>query len=122
MGEVGAVVDSSPQARLERVMLVFALGLGIAAGWQWLRQDRQRPTVESRPLRFVVDVNHATAQEWGLLPGIGPGLASRILEYREQHGGFRTLEQLTEIRGIGPQRLEQIRPYLRLPDVGENQD
>ncbi len=64
------------------------------------------------PPRFPLDINRATAEELERLPGIGPVLAARIVEYRRQHGQFQSVEELLEVRGIGPKRLEQIRPYV----------
>lgn len=61
-----------------------------------------------------LDLNAATLEELIDLPGIGPVLAQRILEYRERRGGFQSVEELLEIRGIGPKRLEQLRGRVRV--------
>ncbi|RYG33082.1 hypothetical protein EON81_19105 [bacterium] len=61
-----------------------------------------------------IPVNLANAEQLCQLPGIGPSLAEAILEYRRQNGPFLTFESLTEVSGIGPKKLEQIRPYVRL--------
>lgn len=59
-----------------------------------------------------INLNTATAEQLEGLPGIGPVTARAILEYRQQNGGFRSVDELIEVRGIGQKRLEQIRPYV----------
>jgi len=61
----------------------------------------------------IVHLNSATEADLVQLPGIGPALAKRIIEHRRQIGGFKSVEQLLEVRGIGEKKLEQIRPYVR---------
>ncbi len=51
----------------------------------------------------------ATLAQLETLDGIGPALAKRIVDYRTQHGGFRTVEQLQEVEGIGEKRFEALR-------------
>ena len=51
----------------------------------------------------------ATLAQLDTLDGIGPALAKRILDYRARHGGFRSLEQLKEVEGIGEKRFEALR-------------
>jgi competence ComEA-like helix-hairpin-helix protein len=63
-------------------------------------------------LKFLVDVNRADAAELAQLPVIGPKLAARIIEYRDEHGPFRSLDDLNEIPGIGPKTLAAIRPHV----------
>ncbi len=64
-----------------------------------------------RPV-FQVDLNRATWVELAQLPGLGPVLAKRIVEYRRQHGNFRRVEHLVRVRGIGPRRLQRLQPFL----------
>lgn len=49
----------------------------------------------------LLNLNTATAAELEALPGVGPVLAGRIVEYRDQHGGFRTVDELRDVPGIG---------------------
>lgn len=71
-----------------------------------------RPALNPSP--GSIALNLASAKELELLPGIGPSLASRILEHRQTHGPFKSVEELLAVKGIGPKTLEKIRPYLRL--------
>lgn len=59
-----------------------------------------------------VDVNTAGVDELQSVPGIGPSLAQKIVEHRRQHGPFRRLEDLLEIKGIGEKSLERLRGRL----------
>ncbi|MGQ0549895.1 MAG: helix-hairpin-helix domain-containing protein [Armatimonadota bacterium] len=67
----------------------------------------------------TVNVNTATAADLERLPGIGPVLARRIVEHREAKGLFRRLDDLLEVKGIGPKMLRRIQPWLRLDDGTE---
>jgi competence protein ComEA len=56
-----------------------------------------------------VDLNTATLEQLEALPGVGPVLAQRILDWRTQHGSFTSVEQLDEVSGIGPAKFAQLR-------------
>jgi competence protein ComEA len=53
-----------------------------------------------------VNINTATAEELVQLEKIGPSYASRIVEYRQKHGPFKTPEDIMQVKGIGPQIFE----------------
>ena len=61
-----------------------------------------------------VNLNTATLEQLDTLDGVGPGIAQRILDYREQHGGFRRVEELAEVPGIGAKRLAALTPQVAL--------
>ena len=63
---------------------------------------------------LLVPVNTAPASELQKLPGIGPKLAEAIIEYRTRSGPFKRVEQLLEVKGIGPAKLGRIRPLVKL--------
>lgn len=77
--------------------------------------SREIPAEESHPDSLlpgeVIDVNTADAYELQRLPGIGEKRAQDIIAYREEHGPFRTVDELTEVSGIGPVILEGLREY-----------
>jgi len=60
----------------------------------------------------VVNVNSASAAELERLPGVGPALAGRILEYRQKNGSFQKVEDLMLVRGIGEKSFERLKPYV----------
>jgi competence protein ComEA len=66
------------------------------------------------PPQAPVSLNTATAEQLDTLDGVGPATASKILEYRRQHGGFRSIDDLGEIPGIGPKRLAALRGKVQL--------
>jgi competence protein ComEA len=62
----------------------------------------------------LVSINSATIEELDALPGIGPSLAQNIVDYRESNGPFTSVDQLGDVTGIGPSKLEKLRPLVGL--------
>ena len=62
--------------------------------------------------RFQVDPNTAAAVELQLLPGIGEKLAEAIIHDRDQNGSFKTPADLQRVKGIGPKKVENAKPFL----------
>ena len=66
----------------------------------------------------LLDLNRATDQDFDALPGIGPKLAERIMEYRQSVGVFHSLDELRAVKGIGKKKFERIRPLVTvMPDA-----
>jgi competence protein ComEA len=62
----------------------------------------------------TLNVNTASESELVALPGVGPGLARRIVEYRTANGPFQSVDDLQNVSGIGPSKFERMAPYIRL--------
>jgi competence protein ComEA len=62
-----------------------------------------------------VPINTAPPDDLESLPGVGPVLAQRIVEYRDRHGPFRVLEDLLEVTGIGEAKLAALRDMVQVP-------
>jgi competence protein ComEA len=60
-----------------------------------------------------IHLSTATAEQLDEVDGIGPTLAERIVEYRDEHGGFRSLDELSQVDGIGEKRLASLREQLQ---------
>ncbi|MEV6865138.1 ComEA family DNA-binding protein [Streptosporangium subroseum] len=66
------------------------------------------------PATAVIDLNTATPEQLEQLPGVGEVLARRIVEYRDKNGGFRNVEQLREVSGIGDRKYAEMREKVRV--------
>jgi comEA protein len=67
---------------------------------------------KEKPALHSIDLNTATAAELQKLPGIGPSLANQIVSYRNEHGRFKTVAELDNVKGIGPKKLADLEPYV----------
>ena len=76
------------------------------------RGSQQTHAQSDRRETPLVSLNEASREELETLPGIGPGLATRIVEHRERHGRFRRAEHLLLVRGISERRFLELRPHL----------
>jgi competence protein ComEA len=76
-----------------------------------------RGTAPTPGVARALDLNRAGVAELDALPGIGPVLAQRIVEFRREHGPFRRFEELRAVRGVGPRLLERIRPSVAIGDA-----
>lgn len=97
-------------------LVVLALYWWLHGGWSSARPGRRLIEIDHEPPRKIdyrVDINTATWPELAQLPGLGEGLARRIVASRERDGAFTDHEALRRVPGIGGKTLERIRPYLR---------
>lgn len=61
-----------------------------------------------------IDINTATTEQLQLIPGIGPSIADRIIEYRTENGGFKTIEEIQNVNGIGEKKFNEMKPYIKV--------
>ena len=92
---------------LAAAFLGVLLGISVSA-------ERALPPEEIEVV--LVDLNTAGIQELATLPGIGQGLAQRIVDYRAAHGPFENPETLMEVSGIGEKKFAELRDYVTVGD------
>ncbi|MFE0087029.1 helix-hairpin-helix domain-containing protein [Streptomyces sp. NPDC058992] len=73
----------------------------------------QGPPGGAAPGVGPLSLNTATVEQLDTLPGVGPVLARHILDYRTEHGGFRSVDELREVTGIGDRRFADLEPLVR---------
>jgi len=103
----------TPQERkfIAMVIIIFIAGAGVQllfrrdiAPVRWIRSVRQ----------FKISINTARADQFQMLPGVGATLAARIVAYRQQHGPFRRLEDLCNVKGLTAKRFRHIKELIEL--------
>jgi competence protein ComEA len=101
------------QVSAEKAVLVFlACLIGLFCFRRIESSAPARPS-ELQP-RTQLDLNSTTTQDLEQLPGIGPSLAAKIVEHRQQHGRFETIGDLQRVPGIGDKTIDRLRPWLTI--------
>ena len=105
-----------PFRKPEAMFVVAAAAIFAAASGAVLCARRRTPGVEFLRAEkgFKIELNSATAAELRALRGIGRVLSERIVEARKRRGGFRKVEDLLQVKGITPERLERIRRWVEV--------
>ncbi|MCV7396222.1 ComEA family DNA-binding protein [Mycobacterium paraseoulense] len=92
-----------------------ALGSSVASGSTPTSKPPRTGAGPAKPrVDDVVDLNTATVQDLDGLPGVGPVTAAAIVAWRQANGKFTSVDQLAEVDGIGPARLEKLRALVRV--------
>jgi len=74
-----------------------------------------QPSASEQPASPAqIDINTATAEQFDLLPGIGEELAQRIVDYRETHGNFKSIDELMNVSGIGEKKFANIKDFIKV--------
>jgi competence protein ComEA len=85
-------------------LTVLMAAAGVAA--------RGQASSDSKSPQMQINLNVATGADLEKLPGIGPALAARIIDYRQKQGGFKKIEDLMNVRGIGEKNFLKLKPLV----------
>jgi competence protein ComEA len=92
-------------------MLALSLAAAHTASAAPAGGQEAKPTKAPKVIA-IVNLNTATAAELDTLPGIGPKTAARIVEYRQKNGGFKKIEELINVRGVGEKSFLKLKAYV----------
>lgn len=122
-----AAAGASPQADVQALNLAAFLEDGqrltVPAIAPTQKPGQPAATAPAAPLveqpaqaSLLININTASQAELELLPGIGPVMAARVIEYRDENGGFEKIEDLLDVSGIGPATFERIKNLITVEE------
>lgn len=103
---------------LERKVLIVAAAIILLGGLirfipaSYALVSPAKPLVSGK----IVNINTASYEQLQTLPGIGPSFAQKIIDFRQQNNGFKQIQDLTKIKGIGPKKFKVLEPRIILED------
>ena len=118
--EVAAATEVDPQAiissSVEKPASTANTSSGKVAGTSTTAKKpaaaSPAPKAEVSKTIPIMNINTASLSDLDLLPGIGETYAQRIIDYRNSHGGFKTIEEIKNVKGIGDATFDKMKPYI----------
>jgi len=98
--------------RLVFLFLAGAIALILAIGYAFAQEKTKKLPPPPKP----IDLNSATLDQLHSLPGVGPVIAQRIMDYRKKSGPFLRVDDLLAVQGISAARMEKIRPFVMVKE------
>lgn len=94
------------------LLVVTGSGFAQEKGKAQAKKETTATTSATNP--NAININTADATKLDELPRVGPAIAKRIVAHREEHGGFKKLEELMNVKGIGPKTFEKLKEKITL--------
>ena len=91
---------------------LFLIWLTLVGGVALVAEQTAAGAPAAQKAEALVDLNRASAAELEGLPGVGVRTAERIIEYRTKHGGFKKIEELMNVQGIGEKSFLRLKPLI----------
>ena len=97
---------------MRSILTLAVILVTLAAGAAAARTEHADQQTTSQPASQLLNLNTATQAELEKLPGVGPSTAKQIIEYRQKNNGFKKVEELMNIKGIGEKSFLRLKPLV----------
>jgi competence protein ComEA len=109
---------------MTRILMAAILGVAVSAAAASAQSKATTPKAAATATATAtapVNLNTATAEQLATVPGVGPKMAERIIDYRQKNGGFKKIEDLMNVSGVGEKSFLKMKPLITVtaPKTGQ---
>ena len=100
---------------ITRILIAAILGIAVSAAAASAQNNATTPKAGATATATAtapVNLNTATAEQLATIPGVGPKMAERIIDYRQKNGGFKKVEDLMNVSGVGEKSFLKMKPLI----------
>ena len=100
---------------ITRILMAAILGIAVSAAAASAQNKATTPKTAATVTATAtapVNLNTATVEQLATIPGVGPKMAERIIDYRQKNGGFRKVEDLMNVSGVGEKSFLKMKPLI----------
>jgi competence protein ComEA len=109
---------------ITRILMAAIFGIAVSAAAASAQNKATTPKAAATATATAtapVNLNTATAEQLATIPGVGPKMAERIIDYRQKNGGFKKVEDLMNVSGVGEKSFLKMKPLITVtaPKTGQ---
>jgi len=109
---------------ITRILMAVIVGIAVSAAVLSAQNKATTPKAAATATVTAtapVNLNTATAEQLATIPGVGPRMAERIIDYRQKNGGFKKVEDLMNVSGVGEKSFLKMKPLITVtaPKTGQ---
>ena len=107
---------------MTRILMAAILGVAVSAAAASAQNKVTTPkAAPTATATAPVNLNTATVEQLATIPGVGPKMAERIIDYRQKNGGFKKVEDLMNVSGVGEKSFLKMKPLITvtMPKAGQ---
>jgi len=109
---------------MTRILMAAIFGIAVSAAAASAQNKATTPKAAATATATAtapVNLNTATAEQLATIPGVGPKMAERIIDYRQKNGGFKKVEDLMNVSGVGEKSFLKMKPLITVtaPKTGQ---